>query len=308
MKTFFVSIVIPVYNGEKYIKECIDSLICQTYTDFEIIIVDDGSTDMTEKICHQYHKMNSVLYYKIEHGGVSKARNVGIKCSRGQYIVFVDSDDRVTSRYLSSLVELISLNEVEMGIVGYSVAGRNMVFNGSQKRNGIYNKNEILSLYYKRDSFRGYLFNKIFNLQIIKQNSIWFKNDISMCEDALFFFSYLRYTERVAFKNESNYLYYINPEGLSHCYDYAKRISVLNAYKEICEIISEFCNATIKSKFELALIDHMVHLYYNFKDNRDFIIDYYPSIILFLKRHIFEVIFSSLPIKTKVLFFYTFIN
>ena len=93
----YFSIIVPVYNVEKYLRECIDSILCQTFTDFELILVDDGSKDESGKICDEYaEKDNRIKVIHKENGGQSTARNCGVKESSGKYIVFLDSDDFIS--------------------------------------------------------------------------------------------------------------------------------------------------------------------------------------------------------------------
>ena len=89
-----ISVIIPVYNGEKYISECIESVLKQTFRDFEIIVINDGSTDNTAEICR---KFKNIRYFYQENKGVSKAREKGLQVSKGEYITFIDSDDTIKS-------------------------------------------------------------------------------------------------------------------------------------------------------------------------------------------------------------------
>ena len=101
-----ISIIVPIYNVEKYLPQCLDSLISQTYRDIEIILVDDGSPDKCPEICDAYAKKDARI--KVVHqinGGVSSARNTGLKASRGEYIGFVDPDDWLDRDYLKKLYE-----------------------------------------------------------------------------------------------------------------------------------------------------------------------------------------------------------
>ena len=101
MNEELISIIVPVYNVEEYLKECIDSIINQTYKRIEIILVDDGSTDKSGKICDDYAKIDKrIKVVHKENGGLSDARNVGISVSSGKYIAFVDSDDWVEKNYV----------------------------------------------------------------------------------------------------------------------------------------------------------------------------------------------------------------
>lgn len=96
-----VSIIVPIYNAEQYISKCIESILAQTYRDFELILVDDGSTDMCGKICDEYAKQDSRVHViHQENKGVSAARNAGISLAKGEYIMFVDSDDFITENML----------------------------------------------------------------------------------------------------------------------------------------------------------------------------------------------------------------
>ena len=104
MESELISIVVPVYKVEEYIRECIDSILCQTYSNFELILVDDGSPDNCGEICDNYAKIdNRIRVIHKENGGLSDARNVGIDIAKGKYITFVDSDDYISKEYLSEL-------------------------------------------------------------------------------------------------------------------------------------------------------------------------------------------------------------
>lgn len=101
-----ISVIVPVYNVEKYLHRCIDSILAQTFTDFELLLIDDGSTDGSGAICDEYAtKDNRVRVFHKENGGVSSARNLGLDNMRGGYLTFVDSDDWVDSTYLGELIE-----------------------------------------------------------------------------------------------------------------------------------------------------------------------------------------------------------
>lgn len=129
-----VSFVIPVYNAEKTISRCVDSILAQTYTDIEVILIDDDSRDNSSQICKKYCEKDSrVKYYKKENGGAASARNYGLRVSKGQYIQFVDADDYIkcdmTEKMLKSLlknscdwcicgIEFISLTKIEMNTFG----------------------------------------------------------------------------------------------------------------------------------------------------------------------------------------------
>lgn len=115
-----VSVIIPVYNVEVYLKRCLDSVISQTYYNLEIILVDDGSTDSSGNICEKYAEKDSrIKVIHKENGGSSDARNVGIRIASADFIAFVDSDDYVEKQYIQHLVEILITNKADIAICGY---------------------------------------------------------------------------------------------------------------------------------------------------------------------------------------------
>lgn len=120
-----ISVIVPVYNVEKYVKKCIESLLCQTYSSFEIILIDDGSTDKSGEICKKYVDNDKVLYIYKKNGGLSDARNVGITKARGKYIAFVDSDDFVDKTYLEKLYNSLQKSNAEVSMCQFEVVNTN---------------------------------------------------------------------------------------------------------------------------------------------------------------------------------------
>lgn len=115
----FITIIVPVYNGEKFISRCLDSLIHQTYSGFEILVIDDGSTDATRAILTEYESQYSnIRVYDTLHLGVSHARNEGLENARGNLIAFVDSDDEVLPEYLEILYKIMKENDAAVAVCG----------------------------------------------------------------------------------------------------------------------------------------------------------------------------------------------
>lgn len=184
-----VSIIIPIYNAEITIEKCINSIISQSYSSIEIILVNDGSTDKSLEICNEYASNdNRIIVLNKENGGVSSARNAGVKCARGKYCCFVDSDDWIESDHIMNMV-----NEIEMTdcvIVGY--------YRETEQRNIICKlQPQIYHLKNMQDESICPLFvagfihpcwNKLFKTDIIKSNNITFNTNIHLSEDSLFLF------------------------------------------------------------------------------------------------------------------------
>lgn len=114
-----VSVIMPVYNVEKYVREAIESVLSQTYQNYELIIVNDGSKDNSALICKEYINRDKVIYFEKVNGGLSSARNAGIKIASGDYITFIDSDDLFDKEYLSTLVRIKEENNADASVVAY---------------------------------------------------------------------------------------------------------------------------------------------------------------------------------------------
>ena len=121
-----VSVIIPVYNVENYVKKCIDSVINQTYTNIEIILVDDGSTDSCGSICKEYSlRDNRILVIHKKNGGLSEARNVGLSYAKGNYILFVDGDDYIEKNMIEKLYNTILSNDSDMALCNFFYVDEN---------------------------------------------------------------------------------------------------------------------------------------------------------------------------------------
>ena len=142
-----ISVVVPAYNVEKYISECIDSILKQSYKNIEVILVDDGSTDNTSSICEQYKSnYNNVLLVTQSNGGLSAARNAGINVASGTYICFIDSDDYIDSFMLEQLHNAIVNNNADIAICGIQKVtelGEPTTCTAQDLKNGVYSSADI---------------------------------------------------------------------------------------------------------------------------------------------------------------------
>lgn len=138
-----ISIIVPVHNVENFLVRCIESILNQTYKELEIILVDDGSTDSCPNICKKYEEMdNRVVVITQENGGPSIARNNGIKCSKGEYIVFIDSDDFVTPTYIEKLFKTIFTTKSDIAITGFYMTDESGKIMDKRK-----NETELIEVY-----------------------------------------------------------------------------------------------------------------------------------------------------------------
>ena len=146
MKTVKISVIVPIFRIEKYLPKCIDSLLNQTFSDFELILVDDGSPDNCPKICDDYAKTDSRI--KVIHkknGGLVSARKEGLKNAAGTYITFVDGDDWVDEFYLDILFNLAELNDADLVVTGHFREFNGKIETIKPKMVGVYDEKELKS-------------------------------------------------------------------------------------------------------------------------------------------------------------------
>lgn len=210
-----ISVIVPVYNVEIVLHYCLDSILAQTYSDFELILIDDGSKDNSGKICDEYAaKDNRVIVRHIENQGVSHARNYGIELAAGEYILFIDSDDFVDKQYLEKLINLKKnypkCDNIWCGfrtVDSYEspVSIQNIIYS-EEKSVTLTSTKEIMTLHEKWLDAGPVC--KLYNRRIVKANKILFDINLTLGEDLLFNFSYLDKTNgSIAILNEMLYNY-----------------------------------------------------------------------------------------------------
>lgn len=187
--TSLVSVIVPVYNGEKYIEDCIGSLINQTYHNIEIIIVNDGSTDGTMQKCEKYKREDSRIHiYDRRNHGVSAARNYGIKAAKGRYISFVDADDYVGNDFIENLVKVIPLHGI--AICGYKRLEDDRI-TAEYKIEGSIDSKLLYKSIFTQNIIACGCWNKLFSSDVIKNNKLHFNEKLYIGEDMVFLAEYL---------------------------------------------------------------------------------------------------------------------
>lgn len=208
MEKDLISVIVPVYNAENTLERCVNSIIKQTYSNIEIILVNDGSKDSSLSTCNKL-KLNNKNIRVIDsiNKGVSSARNIGIKNAKGKYIMFADSDDYVDSKWCESLYSVVEENKFCICNI-YCVDYIN---------NNIYTENDI-DTYIKKFSINQFYevyklkllnqpYNKIYEKKILDKSNIKFNEDLSLGEDLLFNLDYLLQCNEIEIINEKNYFY-----------------------------------------------------------------------------------------------------
>ncbi|MGM8366162.1 glycosyltransferase [Virgibacillus sp. W0181] len=261
-KSTLVSIIVPIYNAEKVLDNCLSSVLNQTYSDLEIILVNDGSTDQSGDICDAYALKDSRM--KVIHqlnAGPSSARNEGVQASTGDFIQFVDADDTVEPDLTEKLVAAMEAEgDIDFVICGYTIRVNGET--GTIRKilpavEGILNRstflNEIGKLYY--DIVLPSLWNKLYVSDIIKSRHIQFREDLSMGEDLLFNLAYIENCQRVNIIRDPLYLYSIeNNHSLSSKFNKNLFQNQLMLYQEIKRFLQKNVSYSGANKEYVQLI------------------------------------------------------
>lgn len=234
-----ISVIVPVYNTEAYLPKCIESILSQTYSNIEMILIDDGSSDNSGRICDAFAERDGriVVIHK-ENGGVSKARNDALKIATGEYIGFVDSDDTIHPQMFEALYRNLTENKVDVSVCDYE-----MVY--PDKR--IHNNPEGLKMRFDADAaiktillgkyFQGHLCNKLFKKSVLKD--IFFDEDIYVYEDMLFVIKALLNSSAVFFDSTPYYDYYMRDDSACHTAFTHKRYSAHIACERVLKTLTE---------------------------------------------------------------------
>lgn len=260
----FVSIIVPVYNSAKTLTGCLESILRQTYDNFEIIIIDDGSLDKSEDIYKSYALVDKrIRYKKISNHGVSYARNLGIKLSSGDYLCFVDSDDIIDDKFCETLIENMKNTGSDLSCCGYIETEKyNQFFKNEKDDIEIFKSQKYIGIFTK---YQGFLCNKLYKKNIIIENKIMLNENFSMCEDLLFNFQYLQHCNQVCYTNTILYFYIISNTSLSRSFS-TKWFDILHVYNSLYS--------------DLYLFD---------EDTQDYIILYFLMTIMELKARCFKM-------------------
>lgn len=244
-----ISVIVPIYKAEQYVHRCIDSILAQSYTDFELLLIDDGSPDSSGAICEEYAaRDNRIRVFHKENGGVSSARNLGLDNARGEYVTFCDADDYVGVDWLIVYYEALKQN-LDFAIQGiYYITN-----NGEIEKKGLIpyiggnlNEKRTLIVRLMNQYVFGYPVTKLFRRQIIEDNHIRFDEQSAFREDEQFFSQYLINVNSFMCIDKENY-YYILPSSEKRykgdaCYSLLPIFQSLDIIfdrdlpKEICQI------------------------------------------------------------------------
>lgn len=249
-----VSIIIPVFNAESTIERCLASILCQSYKDFELIIIDDGSTDNSLLLCKKIlsEDKRAIIVHQ-ENRGVSTARNAGIRIAQGKWITFIDADDYIDSNYLETFIARSEDSDfLHANILTHSgdqIAANSPIttthYDGPTQLRDLF---PDINLYYI-----GAPWGKLYQKKIITNNNILFQEQISFGEDSRFVFQYLQFVKTVTIAYETSYHY--NAGNLGSLTDKANSLQILDKYETDYHIAKKICQT-------LGIIAYNLELYY----------------------------------------------
>lgn len=205
-----ISVIVPIYNGDKFITKCIESILNQSFSDFEIILVDDGSNDNSISIIKRYvENYNNIKAVFKKNGGVASARNEGIKVATGRYLVFVDADDEIKEHYLKELYKSLQFDYVVSGITNRYIGFEE--FESVKDLDSILREREgeKISELPKEFFINGFIHSccgKLYKSEIVKKYNIRFP-EVRLSEDSFFNVEYLKYVKSWKIVESANYIY-----------------------------------------------------------------------------------------------------
>lgn len=302
-----ISIIIPVYKVEKYLKRCVDSVIGQTYPNLQIILVDDGSPDNCPQICDEYaaqDKRIEVIHQA--NAGVSNARNNGLKVAKGDYILFIDSDDYIAPDMCEKMLAFAQQTQADIVVCDIQYV------NAVQKKKTAdiaYSSKPYISvknalMYLVSNSSFGYscVWNKLIRHELLENEH--FREDIKRGEDLIMLSSILLKTTKIAYISEKFYYYFQNPKGVTLSRELNSRV---DAYKALQYYISTCQKQTNQSVintidryyFDAAVIAAFLIL---LCDKQNQYVSVFNEILTYGKVHKKDIIRSGLPLVKKILF------
>ena len=231
-----VSVIVPVYNAEKYLRKCLDSLAVQTCKDIEILMIDDGSKDVSPQICDEYAERyeNFVAVHK-ENGGCSSARNLGLQKAKGEFIAFVDADDCLDADFYEILLKALRDTDSDIAACTYKneysrdikvikkhdVIPEAVVFNSAES--------SLESMTEKENSIEGFVWNKVWKREIL--NGAAFRTDVAIVDDAVFTWEIVSKIKRACYVNLPMYHYRIISSSITRDSGIEKYLKALYGYE-----------------------------------------------------------------------------
>lgn len=233
-----ISVIVPVYGVEEYLDRCVQSILNQSYKDYELILVDDGSPDRCPEICDSYaEKYDHVRVIHKKNGGLSDARNAGVAWAKGDYVTFVDSDDYVAKGYLQTLVDLKEKYQADISVVGIQTFYKTVHSKEERKKaeEHSYSGMEALMHMFYQDTLDSSACAMLIPVDYAEKNPFPFRK---YHEDELTTYKYYLSASRVAVSEEPLYFYFQRPNSIMHTFGQASKdeLDAADNYVSFCEL------------------------------------------------------------------------
>lgn len=244
MKNEKISIIVPIYNSEKWLKRCIESVLSQTYKNLELILVNDGSKDNSEAICKEYQKKDKrIQYFYKNNSGTSDTRNYGLGKALGTYIHFLDSDDYIEEKFCETMIESIKREKAQLAICGFNIWKNGILLRKPHVNDKIVNIKENVDSYDYIHSILASPCNKVYLKEYIKNN---FETNMSLGEDLTFNLGYLKNIEKIICISTSLYNVSLdNDSSLNRKF----RIDRLDVMLSLSKKELDFCKQTYGKEY-----------------------------------------------------------
>ena len=289
METALISVIVPVYNVAQYLEKSIASIQQQTYKNLEIILVDDGATDESGRLCEQIAEQDErVLVYHKENEGLSQARNDGLKQAHGDYVIFIDSDDYIHSEMIASLYQQLVKEDADVSSCGVMNVYANSESPQTENQDDYFvcDTETFLREYLIGEKIPGTICNKLIKKEIAAQ--LTFPKGL-IYEDAYYHFDLIKVAKKYVVNTNPYYYYFHRGDSITTNPYAEKDLAYIDIYQKFyTEVVKEYPNLTEVAFFRLAyahffILDKML-LDNNFKGFKD-----YPRIYGYLKKHAFAI-------------------
>ena len=266
------SVVVPVFNNEDTICDCLNSILKQPYQNIEVIVVNDGSTDNTEKICKSFLKDNRVFYIYQQNSGVSVTRNVGLSYATGDYVLFVDADDKVEANFI---VDICDFTE-DLIIFNFKKEISEDCFESKEILDGVLSNNETVFYKLFSEKLLNIVWGKAFCLDVIKNNRLCFEEDLDYSEDTVFACSFFFCIKTVRIVNKANYIYRVGAnQSLSKITDgsFKRKLKSFERLKIVCD--RKYTGFSKSDVFRLKVYkSYLQEIYYILQSKKSYIDKY----------------------------------
>ena len=234
-----ISVIVPVYNVGDYVEKCLESIIKQTYKDFELVLVNDGSTDMGMEKAWLYLLDRDVEYKIInkKNGGLASARNAGLEEASGEYVVFIDADDAVSEDFLQNLYDAFT-DETDFTFCAYKFVKKQSPPLDDKKDKTVYGREELLEVFLKR-SISFVVPSMLFRKSFLLENKLFFDEELRFSEDQPFIWNVILHSNKSVFLHKQMYGYYIRDNSIMTSSSYEK---ISNSHAEFKTVIEKTFN------------------------------------------------------------------